>query len=750
MTPPTRPPHVRRAAPLAAAALAVSLLPAAAQAAPPASRDAADVPVDCPWMETSLSPAERTELLLDASSPRQVMRWLVEQPAAQPERTTFPGGVVYPEQVPCTPDITFANGGPGLNATGATAFPVPIAEAAAFDEELSRAKGAMVASETFRAGRNVLLGPGMAGGRTPLSGRTSEYYGEDPVLSGALTGASARGLESLPDMPVVANLKHYVANEQELDRDASSSNVDERTRRQIYDLPFEIAAAESGAGSIMCSYNQLNGVYACENPALEDVVKGDWGYEGFVMSDFGAVHSTAASLDAGLDMELNRPIWYTPERLEAALAAGEITDDQIRAAATRVVRTFIDVGLFDHPVPEVPSTDLITPESRALAREMAEKGSVLLENDGVLPLGRDDLDVAVIGPWASEEPTGGTSATTVCSSYLPFGRTGLSVPCPDLVSPLEAITERVEAAGGTVVFDGGDDPARAAAVAADADVALVFGWYQMGETADREDLHLEDDGDALISAVAASNDSTVAVLAAGSAVEMPWVDDVAAVLHTWYPGLEMGGAISGLLWGDVSPSGRLPMTFPRSLEDTPTQAPEQYPGVFADGSTERTDPDAIRQVEYSEGLQVGYRWYLAQGIDPLFEFGHGLTYTTFDYDRLRVTPRVSDGTGRVDVSFSLTNSGERAGTEVAQVYAELPDAAGEPSRRLIAWERVELEAGETRRVRISMDAEELATRHLLQHWDTGVDGWVTPSGRTSVQVGRSSQDLPLRAEVRLR
>lgn len=714
----------------------LALTPLVAQAEPEAAPEPAAwaYPPECPWMDTRLTADERARVLLDHSSLEQKMRWIVEQPAASPQQTTWPGGVTYPEQLPCTPQIKFANGAQGLDATGATALPVAIAEAAAFDPALSEAKGALVADETFRSGRNVLLGPGVAGGRTPLSGRTSEYYGEDPVLSGVLAAANIRGLEeSDPERPVVANLKHYVANEQELDRDASSSNMDERTMRQIYGLGFEIATREGEPGSIMCSYNQINGVYACENDILNDIVKDEWGFDGFIMSDFGSVHSTAPSLTAGLDMELNRPVWFTPELLHAALDAGEITEHQIDAAAFRVVEVFIEAGLFDHPLPADPSTDLVTDESRALAREMSEKGSVLLANDGALPLAETALDVAVIGPTASNAPTNGVSAVSVCSAWMPFGGGRPAVPCPDPVAPLDAITERVEAAGGTVTFDAGTDLVRAAEVAAAADVAIVFGYYQMGEFSDIADLRLDGNGDALVEAVADAAATTVVVTQTGSAVEMPWIDDVDAVLHVWYAGREMGTAIGNLLWGDANPSGKLPITFPASLDDTPTSTPEQYPGIV--------DENGIRQVEYSEGLQVGYRWYQAQDIEPLFAFGHGLSYTTFEYSKLKVTPRRSHEAHLVRVSFRLTNTGDAAGDEVAQVYLTLPDEAGEPFNRLVGFERVHLEPGEHKNVTVTLSREELQTRHLLQYFDVETDAWVTPAGEFQVRVGSASDDL---------
>ena len=467
---------------------------------PAAAEDCSTVP----WMDTSKSSEERADALLDASTQHQKYRWLVEQPANDPQRTTWSGGVVYPVQVACTPVVIYANGPDGVyTRAGTTAWPGPIAVASTWNLELGEEKAVAHGSESFDSRSAVVLGPGIASGRTPLSGRGSEYFGEDPLLSGLMAAANVRGLEhGNPDKPVVANLKHYVANEQEIDRQTSSSNVEERAFRQVYDLPYEIAVKESDPGSVMCSYNQVNGVYACENPILTTSLDQQMGFDGYVMSDFGSVHSTAASLDAGLDQELNRPIWYTPVRLDAALAAGEITQDQIDQAAFDVVHTYIEKGLFDHPVPTTAITGVSTPEHKALAREVAEQSTVLLKNDGALPLADDAPTVAVIGQTASATATNGVSAKTGCAWYLVFARS-TALNCDAIVDPLTSITERVAEAGGSVLYANGADPAQAAAVAAQADVAIVFGHYTMGETTDLADLHLDANGDALIEAVAA-------------------------------------------------------------------------------------------------------------------------------------------------------------------------------------------------------------------------------------------------------
>ncbi|MBU2668921.1 glycoside hydrolase family 3 C-terminal domain-containing protein [Actinoplanes bogorensis] len=707
-------------------ALVLALLaPIAIAAAPSPAAAALDQPTptaaECrgyPWMDTRKSPEQRARALLAASSAHQKYRWLVEQPANSPQQTTWADGVVYPAQLPCTPTVVYSDGPDGVRFTpGVTAFPATIATAATFNESLAYAKGAAQASEAFDKGKNVLLAPGLAGGRTPLSGRTPEYLGEDPLLTGMLAAAGARGIQS---RPVLATLKHYVANEQELDRQTSSSNADERTLREWYDLPFEIAVKRGQPESVMCSYNQINHVYACENARLTNVLKDDIGFDGYVMSDFGSVHSTAPSLVNGLDQELNRPIWFTPARLDAALAAGQITQRQIDAAAFRVVRSYIRGGLFDRALPATPVADASTSAHKAIARTTAEQGAVLLKNNGLLPLDpRTGDQIAVIGATASSTPTNGVSAQSVCSLPWRFGNP-TTLQCEDLVSPETSIRARAAKNRATVTFDNGSDVTAAAAAARSADVAVVFAYVRMGEFADLTDLKLQGNGDALVAAVAAANPRTVVVLQTGSAVEMPWLSQVPAVLETWYGGEQMGPAIASLLFGDANPSGKLPMTFPKSLADTPTAgSAAQYPGVVRDG---------IRQVDYNEGLKVGYRWYENQGIEPLFAFGHGLSYTTFRYSDLRVAA----SRGEVTIKVRLTNTGRRTGTEVAQAYVTLPGSTGEPSKRLAAFQRVTLAPGQSRTVDLSLSRTDLADLHLLQYWS---GTWKTARGAYTVEVG---------------
>ncbi len=733
--------RLRRTVALAASATAI--IATLSATAPSAAADNDDCSTVA-WMDTSLSPEARTTALLEASTQHQKYRWLNEQAANSPQETTF-SGVTYPTQVKCTPKVVYANGAEGVHRKpGTTAWPAPIAIAASFNTELGEQKAAIQGSEAFDGGNAVILGPGIASGRTPLSGRTPEYFGEDPLLSGLMGAAAIRGLEDgNPDKPVISNPKHFVANEQELDRRSSSSNVDERTLQQTYVLPYEIAISESDPDSLMCSYNQINGTWSCENDLMRTALKERIGFQGYIMSDFGAVHSTADSLNAGLDQELNRPIWFTPERLDAALAAGEITQATIDSAAFNVARAYINVGLFDHPVPEPGLTSLSTDEHKAVARELAEQSSVLLKNNDVLPLSETST-VAAIGPTASITATDGVSALNACSANGFRGQPVLN--CDALIDPVTALTQRVEATGGKIVFDDGTDLTQAAATAADADLAIVFGYIGMGEFSDISDIRLDNNGDALVEAVAGAAEDTVVVLNSGTAVEMPWIGDVDAVVQSWYGGEQFGPALAALLFGDVNFSGKLPMSFPRSLADTPTSTPERYPGVFDDGSTVRPEgSEEIRQVSYGEGLEVGYKWYDSQGIAPLFAFGHGLSYTSFDYQELDVTTTNTDDGVAATVSFTITNTGDRVGTEVPQVYLTLPSAAHEPGKRLVGFNRVTLEAGESRHVQFVLD--EGASNHPFSIWDEQTDMWTTIAGTYQVAVAASSRDVRLTADT---
>jgi beta-glucosidase len=703
----------------------------------------AQAPPQCPWMDATKSASERAHLLLAASSLDQKLRWLDEQAANNPTQTSFSTGsgfVTMPPQVPCTPVIQYTDGPTAVvgAGTGITAFPANVALSATWDEALARRKGQAQGYEAFHKHRNVALAPGMASGRTPLSGRGSEYLGEDPLLAGSIAASVIDGFGDNPNEPVESVLKHYVANEQELDRQTSSSNVDQRTLREIYTLPFEVAIKKGHPGGVMCSYNQINGAYACDNAnTLKQILKDEIGFDGWVVTDFGARHSltgSPTSLRNGLDQELNRWRFWTPDILKTALAAGTISEADIDEAAFRVVRAHIRAGLFDVPLPAAPEAVVTSPEHQAIAREEAEKGSVLLKNDRILPLAGKGKKIAVIGPTASNTPTNGISAASACSHTAP------AVPCTP-IAPLDSITARAAQTGSTVTFNDGSDPAAAAGAASAADVAIVFGYYREGEFNDRPNLSLDGNGDALISAVAAANRNTVVVLQTGGPVLMPWLSSVKGVLEVWYAGEQMGPAIASLLWGDVNPSGRLTHSFPRSEADIPTAgSPRQYPGVFADGSTTRPPGSTeIRQVDYLEGLKVGYRWYDSERIKPLFPFGYGLSYTKFDYGRLHVSPQLVKAGRSIRASLRVTNTGARTGSEVVQMYLSLPRRTGEPPKRLVGWERVTLAPGRSRSVEVEIDAD--APDHPFSYWSERSGRWRIPPGLFTVSVGKSAGEI---------
>ena len=659
-----------------AVVVAAAVGPVSARAA---SAEATTFPAECPWMDTRLSAEARARVLLDHSTLDQKIRWLDEQSANNPTQTAFTGGITMPAQVPCTPIIQYTDGPASIVGAGpgVTAFPAPIALSATWSTQLAREKAQAQAYEAFRKHRSVILAPGLASGRDPRSGRTPEYLGEDGLLAGTLAAAAIKGHADNPATPVESVLKHYVANEQELDRTSSSSNVDQRTLREIYTLPFEIAVKRGRPGGIMCSFNDVNNIPACGNPnILTTILRDEIGFEGWVVTDFGSRHSLTAatpSLAAGLDQELNRWRFWTPDALKTAIAAGTITEAMVDTAAFRVVRAHIAAGLFDVPLPATPDAVVTSPGHKAIAQEVAERGAVLLKNEGILPVPAADTTIAVIGQTASNVPTGGVSATTVCGTTAP------SVPCTPQ-APLDSITAWASANGGTVVYNNGADPAAAATAAAGADVAIVFGYYTSGEFADRSSLNLDGNGNALIDAVATANPDTIVVLQTGGPVLMPWLSKVKGVLELWYAGETVGPAVTNLLSGAVNPSGKLTHTFPVSLADLPTAgSPAQYPGIFtATGTTTPPVPraGAIRQVEYTEGLRVGYRWYADQDITPLFSFGHGLSYTTYQYSQLRVTPTTTNGANEIRIRFKLKNTGSVAGTEIAQAYVELPASTG--------------------------------------------------------------------------
>jgi beta-glucosidase len=699
-----------------------------------------------PWMNTALSADARARLLEQALTLDERLA-LVHSPMAMEIGEAFkkpPGALGSAGYVAGVARV----GIPALNQSDAslgvtnpvnmrpgdtaTALPSALSLAATWNPQLARASGAAIGKEAHAKGFNVLLAGGANLTRDPRGGRNFEYVGEDPWLAGVMAGAAIAGIQSAH---VVSTTKHFALNAYETSRDQQNGRIDPAALRESDLLAFQLAVERGQPGSIMCAYNKINAVYACENePLLGDVLKRDWGYKGWVMSDWGAVHSTAAAakvLDHESGEQLDKQIFFG-EPLKHAIAAGAVAPGRLSDMVQRILRSMFAVGLFDHP----PVTAAIDYEAHAmLAQQGAAEGIVLLRNErAMLPLSRDVTRIAVIGGNAALGVlTGGGSSQVTPTGKAPFiVAMGGNRPFDGFFrravwfasAPLDAI--RARAPKAEVVFDDGRYPAAAAELARGADVAIVFGTQWSGEAEDAPDLSLPQGQDALVAAVTAANPRTVVVLETGNPVDMPWLNASAAVLEAWYPGQRGGEAIADVLFGDVNPSGHLPMTFPKSVAQLPRPV---LPGVGL-------AKDAAFNIDYNEGADVGYRWFDRMGVAPLFPFGHGLSYTTFDVSKLKV-----QGGKTLSVSFELRNSGTRAGADVPQVY--LSSAAGKPLRRLIGWEKVRLEPGESKQVTLQADPR------LLAHFDVKAHGWKIAAGDYRVTVGKSASDTGLKGGATL-
>lgn len=595
-----------------------------------------------------------------------------------------------------------------------TALPATVSLAASFDPTLAHDYGQIVGAESRARGVDVLYGPAMNVVRIPQGGRNFEYFSEDPYLTGSLATAWVRGLQS---EAVAAQVKHYALNNQENDRHAASSDVDERTMREIYLPAFQQAVTQGGADSAMCANNPVNGVYNCQNTLLlRQILAGEWGWGGVVGSDYAATNSALGSVNGGLDEEftgLDWGKWYST--LPDLVRQGQVSEDVIDVHVRRILRMMFKLGMFD---PGRPTGKVDVAAHGAFSRGVAERGSVLLKNDtGILPLDASAVkSVAVIGQYADTAMTGGNGSSKVTPYYA--------------VSPVQGITARL-GAGADVTTADGTDVTKAVALAKRSEVAVVVVNDVEQEGRDRPNIDLPGNQNQLVAAVRAANPRTVVVLNTGSAVTMPWLSQVHALLEMWYPGEEDGNALAALLFGDVDPAGRLPVTFPTALDQDCCHTPPGYPAQ--NGS-----------YDYTEGLQVGYRWYDAQHLTPLFPFGFGLSYTSFRVSNLSVAPTLPNLGNTVRVSVQVTNTGTRSGTATPQVYLGFPAKAGEPPRRLVATARAALSPGESRRVTMTVP------RQAYSSWNSAAHNWDVASGDYSVSVGTSSRDLPVHAVFQVR
>ena len=699
------------------------------------------------WMDAAKPAAKRADALVAAMSTEQKLHMVT---FGDPPWFLYFGTAGHVTGIPqlCIPDLILSDAGSGVAGMqyGTTTFPSGVAQAATWDPRMQRLVGRTIGAEAHAKGINVMLGPGMNIARTPYNGRNFEYFGEDPFLASATAVAVIRGIQ---ENPVLADAKHYALNNQEINRMSVDARADERTMREIYLPAFEASVKKAKVGSVMCAYNKINTTYACENPTLlTDYLREDWGFDGFVVSDWGAVHSTAASANAGLDLEMHAfavPAPATPvtgaggrffdaDKLKAAMAKGALSRSRLDGMVRNIVRPMFREGLFEHVVPQnaVNFTADVSQAHQGIARRVAADATVLLKNrGGLLPLRKvpGGRTIAVIG-WAAG-PIGAMNSVSGGGS----SRTGLP---GRVVSPLEGITTQALANGDRVVYVDGSTGIDAAAAAAVADVAIVVANDGSSEGADRPDLGLHPgicvtllcqnlpvDQTAMIDAVTKANPDSVVVLDIGAPVKMPWLAQAGAVLVPWYGGLQHGNALADVVYGRAEPGGRLPQTFPVSEAQAAFPA-SQYPGVGG-------------VAKYADGLLVGYRAYDAAKRKPLFPFGFGLGYTTFRFRGLKLT---RDG-HRAKVSLVVRNTGDRAGAAVPQVYVGFPRRAGEPPRQLKGFEKVRLAPGTSKRVTITLSPRAFA------HWSTKRSRWVIKAGTYRILVGSDSRTLPLRTTVRL-
>ena len=706
------------------------------------------------WMNTSLDPDARADLMIHEMTLDEKIQlvhgdgWGVLR-AGSYVNPGHNGGAGFVPGIPRLglPDINLADSAYGVRMAAyqgryATALPSVLGMAASWDPDAAFLYGSVIGRELRAMGFNMSIGGGVDLVREPRNGRNFEYAGEDPILAGTMVGQLARGVQS---NHIMGDIKHYALNDQETGRNTLNAILDQRAMRETDLLAFQIAIALAKPAGVMCAYNHINGDYACENDfTLNQVLKREWNFKGFVLSDWGGTHSTVKAALAGLDQDQPGDDNFFSDPLKQAVLSGQVPQARLDDMVHRIVRSMFATGAIDEPP---TSRRVVDPfRGRDDAQKIEEESAVLLQNSGnILPLSASARSIALIGGHADAGVLSGGGSAKVDS---PGGNAidpkmgasvwGKAVYFPS--SPLRYIREQA-APGASITYDPGTDNAAAAKAAASSQLAIVFVTQWMSEGQDSATLNLPDKQDALVAAVAAANPNTIVVLENGGPVNMPWAPNVKAILESWYPGIGGGQAIANILFGRVNPSGKLPVTFAATEADLP------HPHVT--GLTDRTgnngaDAGGTRNqarnfaVDYNvEGMAVGYRWFQEKNKQPLFPFGFGLSYTRFAYSNLKVDPSAKSA------SFDLHNTGAIAGDEIAEVYVTLPASAGEPFRKLAGWKRVSLAPGATQTVEITIDPL------YLSIYSTTANAWTRPAGDFVIEAGGSSADLPLHQSLRL-
>jgi beta-glucosidase len=713
-----------------------------------------------PWMNPQLSPADRADLVLKQLTLDEKIALLHGNGMAHNANWQMPltdltnGGAGYVEGVKRLgiPGIVMSDAAYGVRDSGAngrysTAMPSSLGAASSWDPASACEFGALIGTELRAQGFNMTLGGGVDLAREPRDGRTFEYAGEDPLLAGTIVGNLMKCEQA---QHVVGDIKHYAMNDQETGRNFVNAIISKRAMQESDLLAFHIAISIANPGAIMCSYNRVNSDYACEDSyLLRDVLKNDWGFNGFVLSDWGGTHSTEKASAAGLDQEQPMANYFGP-KLREAVDAGRVPLSEIDDHARRVLYAEFLSGIVDDP----PRKSVVDVEKGfEVAQRVEEKSIVLLKNrQSVLPIipsrvhsiaiigGHADIGMISGGGSAQVDPPGGnailppSNGATKWQGHIWFP-----------TSPLQAL--RAKLPDTRIDFDPGTDLDSAAKLARSSDLAIVFAYQWESEGMDLPNLSLPDNQDALIERVAAANSQTVVVLETGSAVTMPWLDKVAGVVEAWYAGSSGHKALANVLVGDVNPSGKLAITFPKSEQDLPHAAiPPPPPHLRGQGSApvNAGAPPSNYAVHYDEGAEVGYKWFQAEHKTPLFPFGFGLSYTTFAYSALSVDSAAKTA------QFTVRNTGTLAGTEIAEVYATLPKGSDETSQhlegfaRLAGFARITLDPGKSQTVTVSIDPR------VFETFDETADHWNLATGDYGVLVGPSSDDLPLSGSLQIR
>lgn len=680
-------------------------------------------PSGCPWLNAKLPTAERVAMLLPRMTLVEKLDLLGLANVAGYENATTAVPAL------CIPQFTLNDGPAGIIAgppSSHTQLPSPIGIGASFDVSLAQQYGEVLGAEAAAKGIDVVQAPDLNIARVPESGRNFETLGEDPYLTGQLGLAIAQGIESqgVGSMP-----KHFAVYNQETYRNTTKDDsiVSQRALHEIYLPAFQTLVEHGDISAIMCSYAEINGLFACEDPLLlTQILVDSWGFTGFVRTDLGASHNTVDALNAGTDQF--KPA--VPTSITTALEDGQISTTEVDNAVGRILTQMFQLGVFHRSTTGNANTDASTAAHVALAETAAEKSMVLLKNgNDILPLS-GVRSIAVIGADAG--------ADALSASPPPSAD---HVSSDSVVTPYQGIAARA-GSGVTVTYAQGVEGMtegapisstllqQAVAQAAAAQVAVVFVGLPESEGSDLPNLSLPSGQDQLIEAVAEANPHTIVVINSGGPVVMPWLDQVQAVLEAWYPGQQDGNAVAAVLFGNVDPSGKLPITFPTSTAATPVSTPAQFPGVGG-------------EVHYSEGLDVGYRWYDQEGVTPLFPFGFGLSYTTFSFSNIHLSPSAITSLGRTTVTATVTNTGTRSGAEVAQLYLGDPASIGEPPLQLKGFQRVSLAPGSSAHVSFTL------TPQALEYWDTDANAWSIANGTYHVWIGSSSASLPLEASLQV-